>query len=469
MRVVWARCMAVVLLLSGCAVPGVTQSVGLGRIEGSVRATDGKAEANALVLLEADETHAVVDAHASADGGFQFAALSAGTYALSAEKDGRHTSSATVVRLKEGATETVRLVLVAAGASAPAKMEFADKPDFTVAGVTDFTAVGGHGSDATLRTSEELTRATVQLKSADHAEPITTMKKADAEKELAAVRAQLAGGESAELHRRAADLEERVGNSLEAVADYAAAARMEPSEENTYAWGSELLLHRAVWEAQKVFQAGVDAYPNSARMHTALGTAMFGGARYGDAAEQFCVAADLNPSDEEPYLFMGKIQLAAPDPLACIEPHLRSFVRAEPANAQANYLYAMVLLKGHELAPDATVTEQARGLLTKAVALDGRCAEGYLELGILAQGRRDVAGAIDFFTKAIAANPELGDAHYRLGVMLDRSGEHARAKEEFDLHEAIKKKQAEEIEQQRKDVKQFRIAAAPASVAPVTH
>jgi tetratricopeptide (TPR) repeat protein len=467
MRVVWARCLAVVLLLSGCAVPGVTQGVGQGRIEGSVRAADGKAEANALVRLEADETHAVVDAHASADGGFVFAALSAGTYALSAEKDGRHTSSATVVRLKDG--ETSRVVLVISGASAAGKMEFADKPDFTVAGVTDFTAVGGHGSDATLRTSEELTRATVQLKSADHDEPAATMTKETAEKALAAVRAQMASGESAGLHRRAADLEERLGNSLEAVADYAKAARLEPTEENTYAWGSELLLHRAVWEAQKVFQAGVDAYPNSARLHTALGTAMFGGARYGDAAEQFCVAADLNPSEQEPYLFMGKIQLAAPDPLQCIEPHLRSFVRASPANAQANYLYAMVLLKGHELAPDAAVTEQARGLLTKAVALDGRCAEGYLELGILAQGRRDVAGAIDFFRKAIAANPELGDAHYRLGVMLDRSGEHARAKEEFDLHEAIKRKQAEEIEQQRRDVKQFLISAAPVSVGPAAH
>ena len=43
-------------------------------------------------------------------------------------------------------------------------MEFADKPNFTVAGVTDWTAVGGHGSDATLRTSEALARETVTLK-----------------------------------------------------------------------------------------------------------------------------------------------------------------------------------------------------------------------------------------------------------------------------------------------------------------
>ncbi len=44
-------------------------------------------------------------------------------------------------------------------------MEFADQPNFTVAGVTDWTAVGGHGSDASLRTSEALARETLTLKS----------------------------------------------------------------------------------------------------------------------------------------------------------------------------------------------------------------------------------------------------------------------------------------------------------------
>ena len=43
-------------------------------------------------------------------------------------------------------------------------MEFADKPDFAVAGVTDWTAVGGHGSDSSLRTSEALTREALTLK-----------------------------------------------------------------------------------------------------------------------------------------------------------------------------------------------------------------------------------------------------------------------------------------------------------------
>ena len=43
-------------------------------------------------------------------------------------------------------------------------MEFADNPNFAVAGVTDWTAAGGHGSDTSLRTSEALTRETLTLK-----------------------------------------------------------------------------------------------------------------------------------------------------------------------------------------------------------------------------------------------------------------------------------------------------------------
>jgi tetratricopeptide (TPR) repeat protein len=43
-------------------------------------------------------------------------------------------------------------------------MEFSDQPNFTIAGVTDWTAVGGHGSDSTLRTSEALARETLTLR-----------------------------------------------------------------------------------------------------------------------------------------------------------------------------------------------------------------------------------------------------------------------------------------------------------------
>ncbi len=137
-------------------------------IKGNVLDSAGKPVVDASVRLERKGVPDVVEAKTDATGGFAFLALTAGSYTLSAEKIGLHSRS-TVVAASPGGDQTrVDLVLGAnsAGAvpsSSPA-MEFADKPNFTVAGVTDWTAVGGHGSDATLRTSEALARETLTLK-----------------------------------------------------------------------------------------------------------------------------------------------------------------------------------------------------------------------------------------------------------------------------------------------------------------
>jgi hypothetical protein len=42
-------------------------------------------------------------------------------------------------------------------------------------------------------------------------------------------------------------------------------------------------------------------------------------------------------------------------------------------------------------------------------------------------------------------------------VAYDRIGESARAKEEFQLHEEIEKRQAAAIERQRREIKQFQV------------
>jgi tetratricopeptide (TPR) repeat protein len=306
-------------------------------------------------------------------------------------------------------------------------MEFADKPDFVVAGVTDWTAVGGHGSDATLRTSEALTRETLNLKPG-----------------------ALSNQGNADLHHRLGELDEQKGDPLAAVHEFEQAVRQDPSEENYFAWGSELLLHRAVWQAAEVFRNGSKAYPKSARMLAALGTAQFAGALYEEAAASLCAASDLNPADPEPYSFMGRIDIAAPNPLACVEPRLARFVQAQPANSQANYLYAMALSKRRQEPGPET-------LLIKAVALDPKCADAYLQLGILYSSRRNLQQAIGFYRQAIHADPQMGEAHYRLGVAYDRTGAAEKAKQEFQLHDEIEKSQAAEVERQRREVKQFSV------------
>lgn len=400
-------------------------------------------------------------------------------------------------------------------------MEFADAPNFTVAGVTDWTAVGGHGSDATLRTSEALAREAITLKpeaspngaagtSADRAEEtklraalaaapasfeanhrlgdfylhagkyreaiplLQTAAKIDPANyqnaydlalalqgagEFSRAREQLRNlpphADNADLHRLSGDLDEQLGDPLAAVHEYEQAARLDPSEQNYFAWGSELLLHRAVWQAQEVFQKGAEAYPKSARMLAAFGAALFAGALYDQAALELCAASDLNPADPGPYLFLGKIQIAAPEPLPCVEPKLAQFAREQPDNALANYFYAMAIWKRQGQPPDPHDLQQVESLLTRAVTVDNKCSDAYLQLGILNYSQDDFEKAIGLYKRAIAVDPQSGEAHYRLGVAYDRTGDPAKAKEEFQLHDQIEHQQAAAIESQRREVKQF--------------
>jgi tetratricopeptide (TPR) repeat protein len=239
------------------------------------------------------------------------------------------------------------------------------------------------------------------------------------------------------------------------VHEYEQAARMDPSELNYFKWGSELLFHRAILQAREVFEQGVKAYPKSARMLTALGSTLFASALYDEAAHRLCNASDLNPADREPYLFMGKIEIAAPNPLPCVEQELARFVELEPDNALANYFYAMAVWKEHGPSADTRTLSQVEAMLTKAVAIDSKCADAYFQLGNLHASLHQFPKAIEFYKKAIEGNPHLSDAHYRLGMSYDRVGERDMAKEEFQLHDEIEKQNAEVVERERKEVKQF--------------
>jgi tetratricopeptide (TPR) repeat protein len=524
---------------NAAAQAGTSQHAAAAAVEGTVRDAAAEPVSGALVRVEADG-RAFRETHTDAAGVFEFSTLAAGTYRLSAEKSGLRSGAGAGIVLSEGDRKHVDLVIEGSGVTRPsssvsAPMEFSDAPNFTVAGVTDWTAVGGHGSDAILRTSEDLARETMALKAqgAGGAPAGSAVDASQAESRLRAALTSAPGefasnhrlgafylaarrygealpllraayqiaptneenerdlvaayentgnlkqarehmtnllkrGNDADLHRMAGELEEKAGDPLAAVEQYQQAVRLDPSEENYFAWGSELLLHRAVWQAAEVFRSGVKAHPKSARLLTGLGTALFAGARYDDAARSLCEAADLDPANPEPYLFMGKVAMAAPTPLPCIEPKLAQFVRRNPDNSPANYFYAMALLKQQEHSADKAALAQVETLLTKAVSLDAKCSDGYLQLGILAAAQHDYAKAIALYGKAIDADAQSGEAHYRLGVAYDHTGEREKAAREFELHDEIEKRQAAAIEQERRDVKQFVVVQAGAG-APLSH
>jgi tetratricopeptide (TPR) repeat protein len=541
--VLWLICVA--FSPSGLAQPDSSTSAGA--VFGKVRNTTGDQVAGATVYLQQDGV-ARGETVADANGEFKFSGLSTGSYVLIAEKTGVRSRSATLTISSADDPRRVDLQFdgpataganASPGSEAPAAaMEFADNPNFAVAGVTDWTAAGGHGSDTSLRTSEALTRETLTLKpgspgsvvarspadaaadreteeklrtaltgapkdfEANHqlgefylrqgryAESATYLKSAyeikpdDFENEYDLARTCESVGDlseardhvqhlrtekdNADLHRLAGSIDEKSGDPLTAVHEYEQAVRIDPSEQNYFEWGSELLYHRAVWQARAVFEQGVKAYPKSARMLTALGAALFAGALYDDAAHRLCEASDLNLGAPEPYMFMGKIEIAAPSPVPCVRQKLERFVRLQPDNAMANYFYAMALWKESGRSTNPQTLNQIETILTKAITVDPKCAEAYLQLGNLAASRHDFQKAIGFYSKAIEVNPQLSEAHYRLGIAYERIGEKDKAKLEFEQHDEIERQTAAEILRQRKDVKQFVIAlpANPSSPPP---
>ncbi len=496
-------------------------------VQGTIRDNTGNPVSGALVRLENHDTSAA-ETRSNPDGSFVFLSLEQGTYTLTAESAGRHSNSLTV-HAGDPESQHADLVLGEANfspsnptAAPAAAMEFADQPNFTISAVTDWTAAGGHGSDAVLRTSEALNRQAINLKpgaSGERHEPSTAEWKQeettllaavtnapanfetnhklgefylqseryrdsippletawkiepdnfDNEYELAlALKASghftqahehtnrlLARRDSADVHRLAGELDENLGDPLAAVHEFERALRQDPSEQNYFEWGSELLLHRAVWQARDVFTAGVRAYPKSERMLTALGAALFAGALYDEAAHRLCEASDLNPDDPQPYVFLGKVEVSSPDPLPCVEQKLARFAALQPQDPLANYFYAMAIWKSKGQAADPPTLERVQDLLTRAVNADPKCSDAFLQLGVLEAARHDYRKAIEFYTRAIEADPRSSEAHYRLGVAYDRAGDKRKAAEQFRVHDEIEKQQAAAVEKQRREVKQF--------------
>ncbi|HVI77531.1 MAG TPA: tetratricopeptide repeat protein, partial [Candidatus Acidoferrum sp.] len=57
--------------------------------------------------------------------------------------------------------------------------------------------------------------------------------------------------------------------------------------------------------------------------------------------------------------------------------------------------------------------------------------------------------------KATAADPNLAEAHFRLGQAYKKMGDAAKAREEFQAYERIQKTEATVVEQQRREIQQF--------------
>lgn len=427
-------------------------------VKGRVHDSADHPIAGAAISLEnADSGHTTVCATDS-QGRFHFDAVAVGTYKLRAKREGYQEGQEGPFVLHQQEAKSITLLLAQAQAKETSKdassaIEFSDEPAFTVAGVTDTTALGGHGSDRVVPSSNALAKDAASLAR----EPNRPTDAAPHEAEPgpsneAAIRAKLASRDNADLHAELAEIEESEGRSLEAVKEYQRAAEMDPSEPHLFAWGAELLLHHAPEPASEVFTKGRRLYPQSTRMMLGWGAARFAEGSKEQAGQIFLEACDRHPSDATPYLFLGRLQATeSVEPAGWVD-RMKRFASLHPESAMAHYSYAVGLLKQIASHQNSAAAESE---LKTAIGLDSHLGNAYLQLGILLSDREDFPGAIVALQKAVQNTVLPDEAHYRLAQVYRRMGEADKASKEIGLFKQMSEQKRKEAERERHEIPQF--------------
>ena len=276
-------------------------------LQGIIRDSSGHPVAGVTVSLQAKDAETLTVRTDSA-GAYRFRAVRQGDYTLRAEMVGYRNASVAAFNLARSEFKTLDLILEAAETYEPLSSsaqapQFFDEPHFTVAGVTDTTNLGGHGSDTIVRNRDAVAKA-MALLSKDPAEASALSSSNSAtEKSLR---------DAAENRPADFDANHQLGKVLvaegkarEALVYLERASQVNPSDyDNTY----ELALARADTGDYEQARASLSALPKTdkpghetAELHHLLGGIC---EKLNDplqAVKEYQLAAELNPS--EPYLF----------------------------------------------------------------------------------------------------------------------------------------------------------------------
>lgn len=447
-----------ILILYFALLPLAAQEAGpSASLHGTIRDSQGKPLANASVSLKKENSTHSKSASTDKQGHYTFTSLSAGVYSLHAVKSGSGDGEITSVFLNAHEDKNVDLTISSATAGAP---QFFDEPQFSVSGVTDTTSLGGHGSDTVVRTRDSIAKDTTTLSKVAPESPGVAP---DVDKSLRAgnyaeardeVRHQIANHDTAALHHLLGSIDEKLGDSLEAVHEYQHAAQMEPTEPYIFDWGSELLLHHAPEPAAEVFDKGTKLFPKSTRMWIGLGAASFARGSNEQAVRQVCAASDLNANDPAPYIFLGKMQHVEKRSSDDVLEKLHRFVTLQPENAQANYYYAVALWKNRD-PQDKSQAARVESLLTNSIRLDPNFAEAELQLGIVYADQGNTSDAIPHYERAIQVAPQTEEAHFRLAQAYRQTGQPEKSKEELHLYQQLSQESAAKLERDRHEIRQF--------------
>jgi len=271
-------------------------------VQGSVRDSGGRPVAAAIVHLQATSGPQPLTVHTDSAGTYRFSALGHGEYVVRAELAGYGKATSGSFVLGENQNKSIDLTLESSktAVSDPgAQTEFFDEPSFTVAGVTDSTNLGGHGSNTIARTKEALAKDTVSLGSEPHAAPSLATSLSSQERYLQEAVAREPGNFAA--NQKLGKLLVAEGKAREATRYLERATELNPSSyESAYqlaiAYAGSGDYQRSRSHVRTLLTRGRDAQDNAA-LHHLLGEVEGKLGNPVEAVREYQLAAELNPSE----------------------------------------------------------------------------------------------------------------------------------------------------------------------------
>ena len=248
------------------------------------------------------------------------------------------------------------------------------------------------------------------------------------------IRAVLPRRDTAAVRHLLGDALEAAGDLIGAAEEFQKAAHADPREEHLFDWGNSLLQLRAYGPATDVLTEAVKRFPRSARLQVGLGIARYARGQFEDAIRAFSAAADLEPGDERPYLFLGEMYGVSAELAPEVTRRLARFVEAHPDHALGHFFYGMSLWKA---APGAAAPPAVQVHLKKAVALDPRLAKAHFQLGVLYGDEGRYPDAISALEEAVRLEPSMAQAHYRLAQAYRRTGREELAAKALEAFERL--------------------------------
>ena len=261
--------------------------------------------------------------------------------------------------------------------------------------------------------------------------------------------------DSGELRNLLGQIDEKDGKFVDAANDYEAAAHLDPSEDNLFNWGSEMLLHRTYEPAIAIFQEGAERYPHSPRMLIGLGLADYSRGKYDEAIKALITAADLKPDDPRCYVFLSKAYNSSPLEADQVTQRFKRYAELEPGNALAQYYYAVSLWKGRRVEDPGSDLPVVESLLRRAIQLDDSLAPAHLQLGDLYADEHKYDQSIPQYLRALELDPNQSDAYYRLGTAYVHTGEKDKAQQQFAIYQKLRAEHLAEVAKERAEVEQF--------------